>query len=326
MTFKKTQILIDPAHEAWILGGLTREIAQLQPELFNKPIVISNLRNKKVFISLMRVLKINFSRNPLLFSSITPLENYLKYFKYSHNQRALLFTHQDGDFSDKHVEVLKKVDLFFVFSEHDRVKLIEIGVLVPIIKFIGGINVKFFSNLSYGNKIAFIGTPVNRKNPSLFLDFVSDHPELEFKIIGKGWPNSGLWPRVQSLKNLSYQETYRPVTSLDLIDCSHFLLFSRTEGGPMTLIEAVAAGLVPICTNTGIVEDFLKETGYSTNILSEPVNFSEVNSMIDRIFSKEQILNASKKAKEYSMERLSKVFAKEIKRFFYNNMELKSYD
>jgi hypothetical protein len=313
--YKKTQILIDPSHETWILGGLTREIAQLQPELFDKPIIISNFRNKKVFTSLLSVLKINFSKNPVLFSSVTPLENYYKYFRFSKNKKALLFTHQDGDFSYKHIKLLKKVDLLFVFSELDKVKLTEIGIVSPIIKFIGGVNNDYFTSLSYGKKIAFIGTPVDRKNPSLFLDYVADHPELEFKIVGKGWPSSRLWSRVQSLNNLSYQEVYGPVTSLDLIDCSHFLLFSRTEGGPMTLIEAVAAGLIPICTNTGIVEDFLKETGYLGHILSNPVDFNEVTSMINNFFPTEHIFSASEKAKEYSMERLSIVFSKEIKRF-----------
>lgn len=319
---KKTRIFIDPSHSSWVLGGLAREIAYRKQELFEEPQEISNLRSKKFFQSLIVAVKTIFSKEPILFSSVTPLENYLKFVLINRNYKALIFTHQDGSFSSKHLKIFKKVNLFFVFSEIDKLKLIECGVVVPIVKFIGGINTELFhEQVLDGDKIVFIGTPVERKNPGLFLEFVSANPNLKFKILGRGWANSQYWNKLESLGNLEYQEVSGPVSSFDLMGCSHYLMLSRIEGGPMTLIEAVAAGLVPICAKTGIVEDFLGATGYQAQILSSPINFEEIIDLIHKDYSKEYIEASSKRAKYYSIERLAGIFENGIKSHFYLDLE-----
>ena len=44
-------------------------------------------------------------------------------------------------------------------------------------------------------------------------------------------------------------------------------MLSEIEGGPMPLLESLAAGLIPICTRTGFVEDLLGPLNLRHNIV-----------------------------------------------------------
>jgi hypothetical protein len=309
----KTRILIDPAHSGWVLGGLVREIAEERPDFFSPPKIVSNVRSIYLFYSIILVLKLNFLRSPILFSSITPMENFLKFSKFNLNKKILLFTHQDGEFSTKVLSVIHKSDLIFVFSLSDKRKLQELGIKIPIVSFMGAIKTELFQEISASrDKIAFIGTAVERKNPNIFLEFAASHPQNKFKILGKNWDKSHLWARMNSIKNIEYHEITSSVTSADLQDCSHHLMLSRTEGGPMTLIESVAAGLIPVCSETGIVREFLTEVGYPDQILKDPIEFDDISRKLKLSYSKHMVANAVKIAKQYSIKRMANTFASEI--------------
>jgi glycosyltransferase involved in cell wall biosynthesis len=310
---KKVSILIDPAHDKWVLGGLMREVALENNGFFIQPKFISRLKSKYVIASFFLVMKLSILKRPIIFSSITPFENYLKYSKLNRNKKILVFTHQDGNFSNKLISIIQKSDLIFVFSSKDKIMLKNIGIKAPIIVFIGGINEKLFNNTSKkGNKIVFIGTSVERKNPKIFLDFAESNKHLSFKILGKEWKKSEYWSRVETINNIEYQEICGPLTSLDLFDCSHQLMLSRTEGGPITLIETVAAGLIPVCTDTGIVSEFLNEVGYGRQIIKYPITFTEIVDKLNIRYSENLILNSTAIAKQYSIKRLSDLFKNTI--------------
>ena len=84
-------------------------------------------------------------------------------------------------------------------------------------------------------------------------------------------------------------------------------MLSKIEGGPMPLLESLAAGLVPICTRTGFVEDLLIPLGLESNIIDE----FELAKIIEKI---EIIIDSnidraiiSVYAQKYSFERLAKL-------------------
>jgi glycosyltransferase involved in cell wall biosynthesis len=54
---------------------------------------------------------------------------------------------------------------------------------------------------------------------------------------------------------------------------------SEFEGGPMPLIETLAAGIVPICTRTGFVEAIFEFADLPKNLIIEP-NLDAINEAI----------------------------------------------
>ena len=88
---RKTEIFIDTGHSNWILGGLVREVSEIDPVFFFKPTAISNIRSKFIFSTIFKVIRVLMRRNPILFSSLTPLENFLKIAKLSINKKAVMF-------------------------------------------------------------------------------------------------------------------------------------------------------------------------------------------------------------------------------------------
>jgi len=303
---KKVQILIDSSHKKWVLGGLFTEVSHYDPEFFLKPQIISNVKSFRFTITFFRVLKLVCQRRLLLFSSITPLENFLKISKFNTNKKILWFTHMYGEMSEKTIFILDKADLIFVHSSQDREFLISKGISCPIIPLIGAINPKLFLNPNYdGKKVAFIGSATKRKNVDVFLQFVSENPKLQFKVIGRNWKRHDIWETLTKYKNLEYFEINRQINAEDLKDCSHHLILSSKEGGPISLIESVASGLIPVMTKTGIALDFLYECDYLNQILDFPINFSEVRRKLEKVYSIDHRSLAAKKALEYSISRFS---------------------
>jgi len=109
------------------------------------------------------------------------------------------------------------------------------------------------------------------------------------------------------LSNVEYRELNSKITSSDLEDCSHYLMLSTSEGGPITLLETLAAGLVPICTPVGIVPELLSDLGYEQQILEDGFTFFSIKEKIETNYSLSQRKAVSDKIKNYSISRLSAV-------------------
>jgi glycosyltransferase involved in cell wall biosynthesis len=320
---RKIQILIDPSHSNWILGGLFSEVAECNTEFFLKPKKISKIKSKFIFVTIANIFKLSLQKNPVLFSSITPLENFLKLSKFNSNLKILWFTHQFGKISNKTISALRKADIIFVHSKQEQDYLRQNNVSSPIIPLIGAIKPELFSRISEnGEKIAFIGTPTKRKNPDVFLQFAMDNPNLQFKVLGRNWKKHEIWKVCKDLKNIEYFEIQKQINCIDLMDCSHYLMISSREGGPISLMEAVATGLVPVCTRTGIVEDFLAECGYSDQIIDFPIDFNMIKNKLSIQYSQNQKSFAAKKALEYSISNFAKKLESQIiEKLYDGNIE-----
>ena len=118
----------------------------------------------------------------------------------------------------------------------------------------------------------------------------------------------------KKLINIEYYEINRRVYGDDLKDCSHHLILSEVEGGPISLIESVASGLVPVCTRTGIAEEFLSECGYLAQLLDNPSDFNSIKIKLRNKYSAGHKLYAAELAKGYSIFRFSKNMKAEIEK------------
>jgi glycosyltransferase involved in cell wall biosynthesis len=309
----RARIVIDESHSSWVLGGIFNDIFKLAPNFFYEPVVVNKVRSFSILRTIISVLKLTVSRDPIIFSSITPYENFLKINPFKTNLQILWFTHFDQVVSQRTINLIKKADLIFVHSERIKSEMLVLDIRSKIVVVTGAISPELFSDNNFTDrKIAWIGTTAPRKNAHKLVELAKENQNLFFKVLGKGWESSDLFCEIQKLPNIEYVALNRAVNSIDLNGCSHFLMLSDAEGGPISLLETLAAGLIPICTDVGIVGEVLPRLGYKDQILMKDYTNSMVLSKYYNTYSIEHIKWVSSQIKFFTFERLSNLIRKEI--------------
>ena len=309
MLEKKIQQVLDPHHRNWVQGGVFRELRE-ESNCFNStPIYLpppNSIKNLGNYLEILREIR----KLPLLlFSSLTPLENYLRFMKKPHSQViGLWFTHKEGEFNSREIRCLRSTDVIFLHSNHQSLKLREVTSSKQV-EILAAIDPERFSRPSIQKpRIVWVGTAVERKRPTFLLKLASELSSEEFLILGKRWSESKYWKTVNGLKNIRYEELSGALTSEILDGNDIFLMTSEIEGGPMPLLESLAAGLTPICTNTGFVERLFLELGIDSRLIVEP-EIQAIKDTISLIRSGEIYLpfNARSKTLEFNFDKLSKI-------------------
>jgi len=309
----RIKTFIDPSHSNWILGGIFREIYNENPKYYSEPKVISKLQSKFIVETLINISGAILKRSPIIFSSLTPLQNFIKIWPYNSNTKFLWYTHSEVTLTKKTIKLLNNIEIIFVHSSAEKEKLINYGINSLIVPVIGAIQSEYFTEMSIiGDKIVWIGTSSPRKNAELALNFVQQNPKIQFKFFVKNWGNSKLAKIAKSLDNIEYYEISSPLRSMNFDGCSHHLILSEVEGGPMSLLETLASGLIPISTKVGFVEEILCELGYDEQLISDPYNFNDIREKYNKIYTVEHRKKVVLKVKEYSYKRLSDRIVNEI--------------
>jgi glycosyltransferase involved in cell wall biosynthesis len=224
----------------------------------------------------------------LLFSSLTPLENYIKYpYKLRKSQNiGLWFTHKEGDFGGREKRALMNANHIFLHSDR-QIEKIKGFTNATYTSVIGAIDQKrFIAPAKTKSEIAWIGTPSARKRPEMLFEIARKLPDFDFRIIGPGWKESGLWEEVKSIQNINVVEINGALSSRDLDGCSMYLMTSKIEGGPMPLLEAVASGLIPIVTDVG----FVREVFNLAQLPHELIVSDDVQRFLDGILKSQQMI------------------------------------
>jgi glycosyltransferase involved in cell wall biosynthesis len=272
--------VLDSSHAKWVQGGVFKDLRNASNAFGNQPIYLPPLNSIQNFVIwFLRSWSLR-SYSVLLFSSLTPLENFLRFPLQKKKQKlGLWYTHKDGEYSNQEKAALRRANVIFAHSKNEIKKIREVSQSL-FVEMLAGIDPKRFSEPSIsGSEILWAGTPVHRKNPELFLSITKGSQELNFRLIGSGWMESEFASEVLSSPNLKYVEFQGPLKSQDMDGCGIFLMTSRLEGGPMPLLESLASGLVPICTKTGFVEELYQLLELPNELLVEP----DVNSFISAI-------------------------------------------
>jgi glycosyltransferase involved in cell wall biosynthesis len=108
-----------------------------------------------------------------------------------------------------------------------------------------------------------------RKNPEQILELIAQLPKVNFVIHGKGWLE-GYRNIMESLENLRYLEFDFGRQPELMRDATVFLSLSSLEGGPYSLLEAMACGTFVISTSVGFAPDLIN----SSNGVLLPVDYS----------------------------------------------------
>jgi glycosyltransferase involved in cell wall biosynthesis len=306
---KETEIqqILDPSHRNWVLGGIFSDLRVSENKFIPTPIFLPSPTTLKGLCSWLLNQR-QISRHEILFfSSLTPLINYFKFSKTKDGKVIVLwFTHIEGNLSKRERRALEKSDLILVHSERAKKDLLLELPNARVQVVVGALQLSRFKTPAIGGKkIAWVGTPNSRKNPHLLLEIAKRDPSLEFRLIGRDWSKSVFWEQIKKYPNIEYREVSGALQSSDFDYCNRYLMLSEVEGGPMPLLESLAAGLIPICSNTGFVWDLLAPLGLETQI----VNQHELSEVLRVLYQSENILIPKDALREsiqkYDFKRLS---------------------
>lgn len=305
----KIQQVLDPSHLDWVLGGIFKDLRFGQESFEDRPIFISP---PNTLFNILRWIVQSFkvSRSDyVLFSSLTALENFGRFrIRRKEQILGLWFTHQELAFSNFERKLLQRCRYIFVHSEGVRKWLQAEFPKTHVILFVGAIDLKRFDRPAKpGREVVWVGTATRRKNPEYLLELAKAAPHLKFRVLGKNWGNSNYMNEVALLTNIEYREISSPLSSSDFDGCLIYLMLSQIEGGPMPLLESLAAGLIPVCTRTGFVEDLLSAINLEHNIVDR-FNTKEIIQLIENLIDMEN--DAQKRisfAKQFDFNKLRKV-------------------
>jgi glycosyltransferase involved in cell wall biosynthesis len=300
--------VLDPAHEHWVQGGTFKDLRACSKFFEDEPLYLGSPFRTQPFFHWIRGIYKAINADCILFSSLTPLENYfrVKRFLAKKQTLAVWFTHQEGFFSTLQLRAMNSCEVVFVHSNQEKSHL-EPLISSKVEVTMGAVDFsRFESPPVLGTCIAWVGTPNARKNPEEILRFATENPDLKFRILGKNWSGTLPGARVPFLPNLEYLEVNGPLKSSDLNGCDIYICTSFIEGGPMPMLESIAGNLKIISRDVGFVQDVFKEFGISgANIYS---SYEEILPLVNRLRSEEKPRYATM-VKTYSFERLATLIA-----------------
>lgn len=179
---------------------------------------------------------------------------------------------------------------------------------------------KCIKKLDYSNtyKILNIGRLAEQKNQKFLIDVFykvhQRHPEYKLKIIGNGPLYDEIHNQIISLGLEKFVEIEKDKPSCfeDLNNSDIFILTSKWEGVPMTIIEALGTGLPILSSNVGGISNMIENgvDGILINLDEEEF----VNNIIELMENKnkrEQLgINALKKSKIFTAKEMAKKYQK----------------
>jgi len=145
-------------------------------------------------------------------------------------------------------------------------RLIELGLSASRIEVatIGADPTQFQFHERGSGRVGFCSAYYPRKRPDRVMEIVKLMPDVEFRLLGRGWDKWERFPELCEQKNFQYVEC----------DYSEYPSFYREidvlvspavcEGGPVPLMEAMMSNCVPVASRTGIALDIVRpgENGF----------------------------------------------------------------
>lgn len=283
--------------EDWILGTTAREIERCLGRSGKYDFVISSEDRiyHKPMDELMRLSKCN------LIHWISPGANH--YFASLFSNKPQIVTIHHCVECDAHWPIYYKgVNKFLTVSSESKRNLIERGfVNVEVLH--NGVNPEIFrpmnqaechhklnlNNISFP-LIGFFGkessNPGDRKGTQVLVGALKDvnrHKQVGVLLSGEGW--DALTERLRALNVPVFQRQVRSVTDMPLLygAIDLYLCTSQIEGGPVTVLEAMAAERPVVTTPVGHVPELIRhgENGLIVAVDDRDTIASEIRRLLD---------------------------------------------
>ncbi len=272
-------------HQKWIIGAIFNEIEKSSgipivrnylPETFRQTFKFRNILGQ----FFPRIGEINvYATHKLLF----------KFGKAISSPRKRVLITQIIDESDfelkENLEILQSCERIIVQNEFVRDFLLSCRISGKKIHvFPGAIDRKtFYPGTIFNTSILLSGDFKDRKNPGAIAQLVQNNPDLEFIIHGKNLKillDLGLG-EVSNVNLIEWNFSRQPQL---IREASVFVSLSKLEGGPFSILEALASGTPVVATDVGIAREFLNgENGFVIPLDYKPEDLR------DRILESQQL-------------------------------------
>lgn len=259
--------IISEYNRGWVLETICRQIARNWPETAE---FVWTKKNRKITAPIPSARVYWFSHFQLL---ITALEQNPEV---RQGRLMVWFTHPSKpEITEAQlVEALNQCHavIFTCSIHHDD--MVAKGVRPEIAHVVlGAADPEVFHVRDTGprDRIGFVSAYYERKNPELIEAIVRGMPEETFLLVGpqadsmgrteRMWANYPHFDRMRALPNLEYVEADYADYPQYYNRMKVYASLSSLEGGPISLIEALMSGCVPVITDTGFARDVLAEIG-----------------------------------------------------------------
>ncbi|NDJ36739.1 MAG: glycosyltransferase family 4 protein [Chloroflexi bacterium] len=148
----------------------------------------------------------------------------------------------------------------------DRIRVVPLGLDLTSLTDVEGLCGRLHAELGCPSEyplVGIVGRLVPIKNHNLFLEaarlMADHHATVRFVIVGDGEERSAIEARIKALDltDRVYLTGWRRDLPVIYAGLSALALTSRNEGTPVSIIEAMAAGVPVVATNVGGVPDLL---------------------------------------------------------------------
>jgi glycosyltransferase involved in cell wall biosynthesis len=264
----------------WVLYGICKDLAaELRKEGFSVTFSTwpGNVADGRVYF---------FSHHTLLSDRL------LRLVLPSNSKKLVLFTHcQAKQKIYRLIDYLNQCDHIFAMNSGLCGQLIADGLIAS----------KVSCELGFGNpELFFPEEEAERTHIGFVANFLADphyrrrkNYEMLFRLvlhlsahnkvllIGKGFRLSEFSPLLETTKNFDYVEAEYSSFKMQYNRMKVFVSLSRLEGGPISLLEAMMCGCVPVATNTGFATDLI-EHQVNGFIVQNYDNFGKFINLIER--------------------------------------------
>lgn len=128
----------------------------------------------------------------------------------------------------------------------------QVKVLIP-----GSDPSRFAGHARGGGFVGFCSAYYRRKDPDRLAGIVAAMPHRRFLLVGRGWREWSGFDRLVAQPNFAYLEPEYADYPGHYARMDVFVSPGRLEGGPMPLLEAMMANVVPVATRTGFAPDLI---------------------------------------------------------------------
>lgn len=274
-------LVVSERNRGWVLDTICKEIARHHPgrtafhyQLGRLPLA------RAYFFSHYSLFGAYLRRNPWLL-----LRRTLVFFTHPSDDRAIAW---------RVARRLRLASLVVSMSTVHARGLVALGLPETKIRVVvpGTDPVRFTPHDRDGTgAVGFCSAYYPRKEPERIARLVRAMPGRRFLFVGRGWSAWPGFPGLLAEPNLTYVEAEydeypRHYGALDV-----FVSLSRVEGGPIPLLEAMMANVVPVSSRTGFAPDLI-EHGCNGFLFGLDAPLEEVCDLVERAY----VLNADVRA------------------------------
>jgi glycosyltransferase involved in cell wall biosynthesis len=267
LPLKKSNVFLMSNFRGWILEALAVEAAKAVDVDVNVQYIPVSRREIRSISSLKAKFRPEVNGNNMFVHHRTFLE-VDKRFVISGSCNRVWLTHFD-ELCDINQLILRESRISKAFVQNTQLKesLVSEGFPESKLRVIPGAVERSIFHPSQGlvqegKYFLFSGDCKPRKNPSYVHWIVSSFPEYQFVIHGSGWRlfDDGVLNTYRNVRILDFDFGQQPVL---LRGALALISVAEKEGGPISILEALASGTPVLATDTGFARDLLSDdSGY----------------------------------------------------------------